>query len=122
MRVRIGAASGSEFGLRRRALATARGTDPASFPVHAIANRSKSHSWRFQTLPEETMKMKKQDLVSRRTVLKGAAAATAASTFNIVNAKSVRGTAANSMVEIGFVGCGGQGTRDSQLLEATGKA
>ena len=36
--------------------------------------------------------MKKQDLVSRRTVLKGAAAVTAASTFTIVNAKSVRGT------------------------------
>jgi myo-inositol 2-dehydrogenase / D-chiro-inositol 1-dehydrogenase len=68
------------------------------------------------------MKMKKQNLVSRRTVVKGAAAATAASTFSIVNAKSVRGTEANSMVEIGFIGCGGQGTRDSQLLEATGKA
>src|SRR5262245_47677518 len=67
-------------------------------------------------------KMKKQDSISRRTILKGAAAATAASTFTIVNAKSVRGTAANSMVEIGWVGCGGQGTRDSQLLEATGKA
>ena len=66
--------------------------------------------------------MKKKDLVSRRTVLKGAAAATAASTFTIVNAKSVRGTAANSMVEIGFIGCGGQGTRDAGLLEATGKA
>src|SRR5262245_31664380 len=67
-------------------------------------------------------KMKKRDSISRRTILKGAAAATAASTFTIVNAKSVRGTAANSMVEIGWVGCGGQGTRDSQLLEATGKA
>src|SRR5262247_2171323 len=66
--------------------------------------------------------MKKKDLVSRRTVLKGAAAATAASTFTIVNAKSVRGTAANSMVEIGFIGCGGQGTRDATNLEATGKA
>src|SRR5262249_25400312 len=66
--------------------------------------------------------MKKKDLVSRRTVLKGAAAATAASTFTIVNAKSIRGTAANSMVEIGFIGCGGQGTRDATLLEATGKA
>ncbi|MGH9937194.1 MAG: twin-arginine translocation signal domain-containing protein, partial [Blastocatellia bacterium] len=30
--------------------------------------------------------MKKQDIVSRRTVLKGAAAATAASTFTIINA------------------------------------
>ena len=26
------------------------------------------------------------------------------------------------MVEVGWVGCGGQGTRDAQLLEATGKA
>ncbi|HEY7182003.1 MAG TPA: Gfo/Idh/MocA family oxidoreductase [Blastocatellia bacterium] len=66
--------------------------------------------------------MKKQDLVSRRTVLKGAAAATAASTFTIINAKSVRGTDANSTVEIGFIGCGGQGTRDATNLEATGKA
>jgi predicted dehydrogenase len=66
--------------------------------------------------------MKKHDLVSRRTVLKGVAAATTASTFTIVNAKSVRGTAANSMVEIGFIGNGGQGTRDATLLEATGKA
>ncbi|MBO0862432.1 MAG: Gfo/Idh/MocA family oxidoreductase [Chloracidobacterium sp.] len=64
----------------------------------------------------------KQDLISRRTVLKGAAAATAASTFSIINAKSVRGTEANSTVEIGFIGCGGQGTRDATNLEATGKA
>ena len=64
----------------------------------------------------------KQDLISRRTLLKGAAAATAASTFTIINAKSVRGTEANSTVEIGFIGCGGQGTRDATLLEATGKA
>src|SRR5262249_49607926 len=66
--------------------------------------------------------MKKHDLVSRRTVLKGAAAATAASTFTIVKAGSVRGTDANSMVEIGWIGNGGQGTRDAQLLEQTGKA
>src|SRR5262249_60657273 len=65
--------------------------------------------------------MKKKDLVSRRTVLKGAAAATAASTFTIVNAKSVRGSDANSMVEIGFIGCGGAGTRDAGVLEDTGK-
>src|SRR5262245_44211039 len=70
----------------------------------------------------EEKTMKNQDPVSRRTVLKGAAAATAASTFTIVNAKSVRGTDANSTVEIGFIGCGGQGTPDASLLEATGKA
>ncbi len=66
--------------------------------------------------------MKKQDLVSRRTVVKGAAVTAAASTINFVKAESVRGTAANSMVEIGWIGNGGQGTRDSELLEATGKA
>jgi predicted dehydrogenase len=66
--------------------------------------------------------MKKQEQVSRRTVLKGAAAATATSAFTIVKAESVRGTSANSMVEIGWVGCGGQGTRDAYLLEKTGKA
>jgi len=66
--------------------------------------------------------MKKQDIVSRRTILKGAAATAAASTLTIVKAESVRGTTANSMVEIGWVGCGGQGTRDAYLLEKTGKA
>ncbi len=65
----------------------------------------------------------KQDLVSRRTFVKSsAAAAAAASTFTIVEAKSVRGTTANSMVEVGFIGCGGQGTRDAQLLEQTNEA
>src|SRR5436853_3845654 len=65
---------------------------------------------------------KEQDLVSRRTFVKGTAAVTAASAFTIVEAKSVRGTTANSMVEIGWVGNGGQGTRDAQLLELTGEA
>ncbi|MBI1760187.1 MAG: Gfo/Idh/MocA family oxidoreductase [Acidobacteria bacterium] len=65
---------------------------------------------------------KEQDLVSRRTFVKGTAAVTAASAFTIVEAKSVRGTTANSMVEIGWVGNGGQGTRDAQLLEQTGEA
>jgi predicted dehydrogenase len=66
--------------------------------------------------------MKKQDLVSRRTVIKGAAVTAAASSISFVKAESVRGTSANSMVEIGWVGNGGQGTRDSELLEQTGKA
>ncbi|MGH9843964.1 MAG: Gfo/Idh/MocA family protein [Blastocatellia bacterium] len=66
--------------------------------------------------------MKKQDLVSRRTIVKGAAMTAAASTFTIIKAESVRGTSANSMVEIGFIGCGGQGTRDAQLLEQTNEA
>jgi len=66
--------------------------------------------------------MNKQDLVSRRTIVKGAALTAAASTFNIIKAESVRGTTANSTLEIGWVGNGGQGTRDAQLLEQTGKA
>lgn len=66
--------------------------------------------------------MKKKDFVSRRTFVKSTAATAAASTLTIVKAESVRGTTANSMVEIGWVGNGGQGTRDAQLLEATGKA
>ncbi len=64
----------------------------------------------------------KQDLVSRRTFVKSSAVAAAASTFTIVEAKSVRGSTANSMIEIGWVGNGGQGTNDASLLEATGKA
>ena len=64
-----------------------------------------------------------KDLLSRRNFVKTTAvAATAASTFTIVNAESVRGSRANSMVEVGWVGCGGQGTRDAELLELTGKA
>ncbi len=66
--------------------------------------------------------MEKKDLVSRRTIVKGAALTAAASTFTIVKAESVRGTAANSMVEVGWVGNGGQGTRDAQLLEQTKEA
>ena len=65
--------------------------------------------------------MKTKELLSRRKFVQSSAL-TAASTFTIVNAKSVRGSSANSMVEVGWVGCGGQGTRDAQLLEATGKA
>lgn len=64
----------------------------------------------------------KQDHISRRSFVKSSAVATAASAFTIVEAKSVRGTTANSMVEIGWVGNGGQGTRDAQLLEQTGQA
>jgi predicted dehydrogenase len=66
--------------------------------------------------------MKKSDQVTRRKFIQGGSALLTASTFTIVNAKSVRGTAANSMVEIGWVGLGGQGTRDAYLLEKTGKA
>jgi predicted dehydrogenase len=69
--------------------------------------------------------MKNQDQ-SRRDFVKNTAAITAAtvagSAFTIVKAESVRGTKANSTVQIGWVGNGGQGTRDAQLLEQTGKA
>ena len=66
--------------------------------------------------------MKSNEHFSRRKFVKGTAALAAASTLTIVKAESVRGSQANSMVEVGWVGCGGQGTRDAQLLEATGKA
>ncbi len=69
--------------------------------------------------------MKKKNL-SRRDFVKSTAALTATSiagtAFTIVKAESVRGTKANSTVQIGWVGQGGQGTRDAQLLEQTGKA
>lgn len=51
-----------------------------------------------------------------------AAASSISSGFTIVKAESVRGTAANSMVEVGWIGLGGRGTRDAYLLEKTGKA
>ncbi|MBO0722778.1 MAG: Gfo/Idh/MocA family oxidoreductase [Blastocatellia bacterium] len=66
--------------------------------------------------------MKKKEHLSRRTFVKGTAAATAASAFTIIKAESVRGSRANSTVEIGWVGLGGQGTRDAYNLEASGKA
>ena len=63
--------------------------------------------------------------LTRRTFLQtsaGLAAASGASGFTIVKAESVRGTTANSMVEVGWIGLGGRGTRDAYLLEKTGKA
>jgi hypothetical protein len=60
--------------------------------------------------------------LTRRQFIHSSAALTAASTFTIVKAESVRGTAANSMVEVGWIGLGGRGTRDAYLLEKTGKA
>jgi myo-inositol 2-dehydrogenase / D-chiro-inositol 1-dehydrogenase len=68
--------------------------------------------------------MGKKDL-SRRDFVKSTAAVTAGAavgSVSFVKAASVRGTQANSMVQIGWVGNGGQGTRDAELLEATGKA
>jgi len=63
--------------------------------------------------------MSKKNLVSRRDFVKSTAALAAASTFTIIKPQSVRGSQANSMIEIGWVGNGGQGTRDATLLEAT---
>jgi myo-inositol 2-dehydrogenase/D-chiro-inositol 1-dehydrogenase len=60
--------------------------------------------------------------MKRRNFVKTGAAAAAVSTISFVKPQSVRGSQANSMVEVGWVGCGGQGTRDATLLEATGKA
>jgi predicted dehydrogenase len=60
--------------------------------------------------------------LTRRQFIHSSAALTAASTFTIVKAESVRGTAANSTVEVGWIGLGGRGTRDAYLLEKTGKA
>lgn len=61
--------------------------------------------------------------VTRRNFLEGSGAAlAAAATFTIIKPQSVRGSQANSMVEVGWVGCGGQGTRDAELLEQSGKA
>ncbi|MGH9845887.1 MAG: hypothetical protein ACREEM_44850 [Blastocatellia bacterium] len=65
---------------------------------------------------------KKSGQLSRRKIIQGGIALAATSTFSIVRAEAVRGSAANSMVEIGWVGCGGQGARDAYLLEKTGKA
>ncbi len=66
--------------------------------------------------------IRKSELVTRRKFVQGSAALAAASTFTIVKAESVRGTSANSKIEIGWVGCGGQGTRDAENLEKTGQA
>lgn len=70
--------------------------------------------------------MKKSALTRRQFMQTSAGLAAAASSissgFTIVKAESVRGTAANSMVEVGWIGLGGRGTRDAYLLEKTGKA
>jgi myo-inositol 2-dehydrogenase / D-chiro-inositol 1-dehydrogenase len=65
---------------------------------------------------------KSANKLSRRGFLQESAGLAVASTFTIVKAESVRGTAANSKVEVGWIGLGGRGTRDAYLLEKTGKA
>ncbi len=49
-------------------------------------------------------------------------AAAAAATFTILKPQAVRGTAANSAVRVGLLGCGGRGTADATDLVETGGA
>src|SRR5262250_675293 len=49
-------------------------------------------------------------------------AAAGAAGFMIVGANLVRGTAANSDLRVGLLGCGGRGTADASDLVETGKA
>ncbi len=49
-------------------------------------------------------------------------AAAAAATFTILKPQTVRGTAANSAVRVGLLGCGGRGTSDATDLVETGGA
>ena len=71
------------------------------------------------------MTIKKPSL-TRRQFMQSSAGLTAAASlsagFTIVKAESVRGTTANSKVEVGWIGLGGRGTRDAYLLEKSGKA
>jgi len=59
------------------------------------------------------------DQVDRRTFI-ASAAATAG--FMIINPNLVRGTAANSAVRVGLLGCGGRGIEDATTLVDTGGA
>jgi myo-inositol 2-dehydrogenase/D-chiro-inositol 1-dehydrogenase len=56
--------------------------------------------------------------VSRRTFV---AAAAAASAFTIVQPSAVRSAAANSVIELGLIGCGGRGSWITKLFTETGK-
>jgi predicted dehydrogenase len=55
--------------------------------------------------------------VARRTFLAGAAA----TTFTVVRPSLVRGTQANSTIDIGLIGCGGRGSWIARLFEKSGK-
>ena len=57
--------------------------------------------------------------LDRRTFI-GAATATAGVMF--INPRLVRGTAANSAIRVGLLGCGGRGTEDATNLVDTGGA
>ncbi len=60
-----------------------------------------------------------RDQVDRRTFITSAAATAG---FMIINPDLVRGTAANSAVRVGLLGCGGRGTEDATNLVDTGGA
>jgi myo-inositol 2-dehydrogenase/D-chiro-inositol 1-dehydrogenase len=59
--------------------------------------------------------VKKQNKMDRRQFITGVGAA-AVSSFFIVNAKSVKGTAANSRIRLGLIGCGGRGVWITNLF------
>ena len=54
--------------------------------------------------------------LSRRDFM--AATGAAVATFAVVKPSSVRGTAANSTVNLGMIGCGGRGTWIAKLFKA----
>jgi predicted dehydrogenase len=58
--------------------------------------------------------------VSRRTFLQASGAA--AGTFTIVAPQTVRGTAANSKVSVGLIGCGGRGSYDAGIVHNDSRA
>jgi len=55
--------------------------------------------------------------LGRRAFLAGAAA----TTFTLIKPSLVRGTEANSAIELGMIGCGGRGTWIARLFQDTGK-
>ena len=58
--------------------------------------------------------------IDRRDFLKSTTTAAAAAGFMIVKPEAVRGTAANSAVQLGIIGCGGRGTSvASSMMENT---
>jgi myo-inositol 2-dehydrogenase/D-chiro-inositol 1-dehydrogenase len=64
-------------------------------------------------------KTEKNGSLNRRQFLAGAAAATVGS-FMVLKPQTVRGTAANSKIKIGLVGCGGRGTWIADLFAKHG--
>jgi myo-inositol 2-dehydrogenase/D-chiro-inositol 1-dehydrogenase len=55
--------------------------------------------------------------LGRRAFLAGAAA----TTFTLMKPSLIRGTEANSVIELGMIGCGGRGTWIARLFQDTGK-